>query len=204
MPRWKWGGGGEVMVGYLILSALIGSNAVTLPSPAWGAYQLATFGADIGAVKGPDEVKITDDGAGSTGVYLPCFDAASDEHLHSTRAVPRMANDGSTSATTIYWLQNGAGSGNVVWGYEVVAVATGAVLGTSTVVTQTFAAAGTTLQVVKSEFTAVPFPGSDEDTVTAARFFRDADNAADTLGVDACLIAFRVNHTIDKIARGSR
>jgi hypothetical protein len=193
------------MVGkVIILAAVLGSNTVTLSSPAWNAFQVAPYGIDIGAVKGPDYIKVVDNGSGSTGVYFACFDSSSDEQVHFSSVIPRMANDGSMSATTVYWFQNGAGTGNVVFAYEVVAANTGAALGNSTIVSQTFAAAGTTLEIVKSEFPAVPFIGSTEDTASAARFFRDANNAADTLAVDACVISFRINHTVDKIARGAR
>lgn len=125
------------------------------------------------------------------------FDASTDEAAQITIPMPKSWNEGTV---TVQFIWTAADTGNVVWGCSARAFsdddAIDQAFGTAATVTDGVTAAG---DFMESAFTsAITIAGTPaaEDLVIF-KFYRDADNAADTCAVDAKLIAVRIKYTID-------
>jgi hypothetical protein len=125
------------------------------------------------------------------------YDASTDESAQITIPMPKSWDEGTVTVQFIWMTTN---TGNVVWGCAARAFSDDdlidAAFGTAVTVTDAVTA---TTDIMESAFTsAITIAGTPaaEDLVIF-KFYRDADNAADTLAVDAKLIAVRIKYTID-------
>lgn len=126
------------------------------------------------------------------------FDASTDESAQITIPMPKSWDEGTVTVQFIWYAPGG--TGNVVWGCAARAFSDDdlfdAAFGTAVTVTDAVTA---TTDIMESAFTsAITIAGTPaaEDLVIY-KFYRDADNAADTLATDAKLIAVRIKYTID-------
>lgn len=116
------------------------------------------------------------------------FDAATDERAQFTMLMPKSWNE-STITARFRW--TATTTGDVVWGVQAVAIsnddALDAAFGTAVTVTDSVTAANDFM--ISSETGAVTIAGTPaEGDLVAIRFYRDANNVADTLAADAKLI----------------
>lgn len=118
------------------------------------------------------------------------FDAATDEFIQFSMPMPKSWDEGTITAR-FRWTAP-SGTGNVVWGIQLLAVsdddAMDAAWGTAQTVTDTLLAVND--MHTTSETAAITAAGSPaEGDVLWARVYRDADNASDTFSADAVLMA---------------
>lgn len=137
----------------------------------------------------PDWVKITDDGAGSTGVYAQCFDATTPQEVFFDLQMPHEWATGSAIAPHIHWVPVTSGSGDVVWGLECVDASIDSVFGNSDLDSATDAAAETAYTHQIADFSSRDMTGHGISTLLICRVYRDAGNAADTYAADACALS---------------
>ena len=125
------------------------------------------------------------------------FDAATAESAQIAIPMPRCWNEGTVQVQFVW---TAAGGGSAVWGCQALALSDDDILDAPFGIAQTLTDAVTAIgDVMESAFTApVAIAGSPapEDLVVF-RLFRDASNAADTLAVDARLVAVRIRYTAD-------
>lgn len=176
---------GEAAVG-----ALSVAGEVTYESEFWDDMQFPVLALSKGGVNDPDLVKFSDDGAGSTGVYVYCFDKNTDEELFLIAQTPHSRKDGTDIEPHVHWAPSTSGAGNVVWGLECTALSDiNDTFGTTTILSLTDAADGV---AKKHQFVGwepdISGSGTTISAMTICRFFRDANNAADTYDADACAL----------------
>lgn len=125
------------------------------------------------------------------------FDASTDESAQITIPMPKSWNEGTVTAQFGWTASN---TGNVVWGCSAVALsdddAIDASFGTPQTVTDGVTAVGDLMWSAYTAAITIAGTPAAEDLV-AFKFYRDADNGADTLAVDAKLIAVRLKFTIN-------
>ncbi len=130
---------------------------------------------------------------------VAAFDAATDEHLWFTFRAP--ADYASGGTVELLWMANSASSNSVVWGARLGAITPG---DADTPVEHAQAAASTTTTAANAtearrELT-TSITLANLDSVAAGDLcfllvYRDADNASDTLAVDAELIIAALTYT---------
>lgn len=126
------------------------------------------------------------------------FDSATDEYVQFQWPMPKQWNEGTITAQFLW--TNTSGSGNVVWGIQAVAIGDDDVLdaawGTAVTVTDGVTAAGDLMiSAATSAMTVAGTPASED--LVMFRIYRDADNASDTLGVDARLVGVRLKISVN-------
>lgn len=125
------------------------------------------------------------------------FDASTDESAQITIPMPKSWNEGTV---TVQFIWTAANTGNVVWGCAARAFsdddAIDQAFGTAQTVTDGVTAAGDFMEsAFTSPITIAGTPAAED--LVIFKFYRDANDAADTCAVDAKLIAVRIKYTID-------
>jgi hypothetical protein len=125
------------------------------------------------------------------------FDQSTDESAQITIPMPKSWNEGTVTAQ-FGW--TAGATGDVVWGCSAVALsdddAVDAAFGTAQTVTDAVTAAGDLMWSAATAAITIAGTPAAEDLVVF-KFYRDADNGADTLAADAKLIAVRIKFTIN-------
>jgi hypothetical protein len=126
--------------------------------------------------------------------YTLDYDAATDESAYWQFVVPS-SYTGTTVDVTLYWIAN-ATTGSAVWGVATDSKVAGAAWdgALSAPGGGTAATAGTANVVNATTFTGLT-SGWAVDEPAIFRVFRDADNAADDLAVDAKIIQVKIEWT---------
>ena len=150
------------------------------------------------ATNGP-AAGLTENGTNKIMLATLDFDATSAEAAQIAIPMPKSWNEGSISVQFVWTAASGANAG-VVWGCQALALSDDdpldAAFGVAQLVTDAVTAAG---DVMESAFT-VPLTVAGSpvaNDLVVFRFYRDAANTADTLTVDARLIAVRVQYNAD-------
>lgn len=86
--------------------------------PVWNDLEVNLATARVPATGGPTWTKITDDDAGSTGVYGWGFGASGDENLFFAKQITHDWTRGTDLEPHIHYCPGTAASGNVVWELE--------------------------------------------------------------------------------------
>lgn len=135
--------------------------------------------------------------------YTLNFDKDTDESANCQEHVPfRWAHE-TDIEIEIDWLHDSVDAGVVVWGIEYKSIKAGeAVTGAGTTITQASIGSHTAGQLVRTKFTdKILGSALEEDDILGIRFYRDADNAADTLAEDARAINVHFVFIMDKIGK---
>jgi len=125
-------------------------------------------------------------------VAYAAFDASTDEYLQYSMVMPDNWTPGANVQATFYWTTSAtAGTGNVIWGAQAVAIsnddALDAAFGTAQTVTDAFIAdKDLHISSATSSVTIAGTPAAADTIVW--RFYRDADNASDTYTQDTWLL----------------
>ena len=180
----------RIRVGQLAnLSAFVGDDGPqTIPVLAAAMIANTTNGPAPG---------LSESGTNKVMLATLDFDAATAESAQIAIPMPRCWNEGTVQVQFVW---TAAGGGSAVWGCQALALSDDDILDAPFGIAQTVTDAVTAIgDVMESAFTApVAIAGSPapEDLVVF-RLFRDASNAADTLAVDARLVAVRIRYTAD-------
>lgn len=90
----------------------------------------------------PTYEKLTNNGAGSTGVYATAFSNVQLQEVYFDVQPPHSYTPGSDIKFHLHWAPSGTGLGNVIWGLEYTIINKGVAIGNSTIVEATVAAPG--------------------------------------------------------------
>lgn len=164
-------------------------NAILLPQPP--------------GTTGPDWTQVKTDGSGSTGVYLPLFDATTEQSLFYLVQLPHTWQETTEIEPHVHWVATDANSGNVVWGLEYTRADVGDAFGNTTLVTVTDAASGVAYEHQVASFSNISPSDHHISHVWICRVYRDADNGSDTYASDAGLAFFDL-HLKRDTDRGSK
>lgn len=144
----------------------------------------ARRGGGGGGSRDPSFVKITDDGAGSNGVYAWRFSATNIQELFFTIHFNSQYTSGTDIDIDLHWAPTTTNTGNVIWGIEYAWVNTGGAPGNTTVIETAVAAPGS-LNHTESHITVISGVGKRPQSVLIGRFFRNAASASDTYNYTA-------------------
>ena len=142
---------------------------------------------------------LTENGTNKIMLATLDFDSATAEAAQIAIPMPKSWNESTVDVQFVWTAGSGAAS-SVVWGCQALALSDDdpldAVFGIAQLVPDAVTAAG---DVMESAFTApLTVAGSPAaNDLVVFRFYRDAANAADTLTVDARLIAVRIRYNAD-------
>lgn len=156
-------------------------------------------GSMLGKITGGPEYRTSEVGTAQVLTPVYCFDASVQESVQFTIAMPK-SWDESTISYQVYWTQQSAGTGNAVWEMRAMALGDGdAIDGTWGSVTQVVDAGGSTDALfIASESSAVTIGNTpQEGDLVIFEIRRDAADASDTLGADACLIGAKIFYTVN-------
>ena len=139
-----------------------------------------------GATKGETELSTN-----SVMIAYADFDAATDEFLQYDLIMPSNYSNGTITCTFEWTSVTTAGTGDVVWGCQAMAVSNDdpydATWGTAVTVTDTFIAAGDRHYTSATSAITIGGTPATGDSIHL-RFYRDADNGSDTYTQDARLV----------------
>lgn len=150
----------------------------------------------------PSQIKVADNGAGSTGVYAFAFTPSIENELIVVGHVPLSADVGSNVYIRVIWSPSDATAGNVVWGFESTHCKAAdpacpglpTAFGNTTILNVTAPTNSTDRQLLITQFdlgVEIPFNTLNELTIVG-RVFRDHDHASDTYANDALFYGAQV------------
>ena len=86
----------------------------------WDDLRVAISSTNRGALRAPTFTKFTDDGAGSTGIWLYQFDKNTEEEVHFEVQMPHDWKEGTDIHAHVHWcpVANGGVGAKVSWGLE--------------------------------------------------------------------------------------
>jgi len=133
--------------------------------------------------------------------YTLDFDDSTEESAYAEVEIPCDWDNTTDISVSVYWFHDNADNGAVKWGLEYRAIKCGeAISDTTTTITATSAGNHAAGELVCTTFTtgisAADLERGDE---LAIRLYRDADDAADTLGEDARVIAVQFCYTKNRL-----
>ena len=163
----------------------------------WEDLRFPAAALKLGGIKDPGYVKIADNGAGSTGVFLYHFDAASEEELFCTAQMPHRWKEGTSINPHVHWAPTTTGTGVVVWAIEYVTSNINGTFGNTALATVNDAGDGTAKKHQIADFTPISMSGKTMSCITLFRIYRKAADAADTYAADAALLEFDIHFEID-------
>ncbi len=153
----------------------------------WNIFPMNVINENASGISPPSVEKVTDDGSGSTGVYAYTFARNRTESLHLIGQTTLSLTPGMPVLLRIRWAPTNSGSGNVVWGIEVVVTSLGEVIG-NTQILRAVAPTNTT----SHQFLAVQIDpqinvphGELQGLSVLARIFRDHSNPNDNYSSNA-------------------
>lgn len=161
----------------------------------------------LGATRAPTLKQLTDDGAGSTGVYTYCYDSATEEQQYLAIQFPHSMD----FATGFYQPHihttpdpgnPGDGTEKAVFGIEYTIANIDSAFSTTTTTYTTITISTTNLQHQYTEFATVPATGLTSSSMLQARIFRCVDCAEDNYPHDTCLL--EVDYHIPKNGFGQK
>lgn len=176
-----------------------------LLADGWRDMIMPFTASSVGSLADPTFLKVTDNGAGSQGVYGYSFSATVEEELFMNFHIDHDYKLGSAFYPHIHWMPNSTNTGTVRWGIEWTAVArtaTPSVMGNTTITYIEEAAPGTALSHMVSEVAdpGITITGADTDMIIMARIFRDATHANDTFTGEAIGLFLDAHYQVDRYA----
>lgn len=110
-------------------------NATVWDDIQGGAFTAVTITGP--GIQDPDWAKVTDDGAGSDGVYCYKFSPTITETLFMQAQISHSWKLGTNLRPHVHWFGDTADTGNVTWEMEYTVIPFGSTIGTTTVMTVT-------------------------------------------------------------------
>lgn len=186
------------------------NRTLVLQQPAWDDLRVELSSVRVPSEGGPGFEKFKDNGAGSTGVFLYWFDAASVEQVYFNAQFPHNQFLNAPVIPHIHWTpkSNGTAGQKVSWGLEYAWTEIGQTFGnTSIVYSATRFPNDSALVAGKHYITSFgPIAGKNGtvSNVLVCRLFRDATGAGgtDDYAADAGALYFDFHYQVDTL--GSR
>lgn len=152
----------------------------------------------------PGLVKVTDNGAGSVGLYLPAFIDANYKELQGTFELQHDYKEGTDLVVHVHWFPSTTDTGNVDFEYEYVVHKGNTALGNSTKSNIQTAAPGTAKYAKRTNFVTITGTGFKVGDQIIVRFGRDArvTNTNDTFVGDVYIQTLGIHYECDTV--GSR
>lgn len=188
-----------------------GNDALTLVNTTWDDMRTPLIAVGKGGLADPDWVKLKDNGAGSTGIYVYHFDSTTEQELFFATQTPHGWKTGTDLKPHIHWcgVSNGSAGQRVSWGLEYEIVGIGEVAGNTSIIygnALTAPSGDTDIIAYKHYLTSLGTidMSSYSDTVSVmimGRVFRDApgNGATDDYTADAAAFEIDFHHEIDGI-----
>jgi hypothetical protein len=171
------------------------TNSFTQIAPAWTDKTVSLATAARLGFSDPTWAKYTDDGAGSTGIYLPYFSASQSNEVYFSLQLPH----GQRGAAKIHlhWAPTTADVGNVLWEFEYVKSSRIAETGASTVVQVAATTKGTAKQEQISSLAVLC--GLEDSDIIVCRLARIGGDAADTYAGTAAGLSVDAHVNLERI-----
>jgi len=178
------------------------NKTIELQTVVYEDLRVAVASASRLGFTDPDWVQVTDDGAGSVGVYALGFADNRDEELFFTVQIPHSYKQGTDILPHVHWLPLGADTGVVEWQLEYTWANIDSAFPTTSTATGTDAGAGTanTHQVVS--LSTITGTSKNISSMLLCRIHRDGGNGSDTYTGDAVLLEIDFHFQINTM--GSR
>lgn len=155
-------------------------------------------------LKAPTYSQLSNDGAGSTGLYAAAYSPTQEQELFFAAQLPHAWREGTELRPHIHWSpSNTANVGDVVWGLEYYWVNVNELIPNSTITTGTFTVDGTGRKHVVQGWPVIDGTGKKISSQIHGRIFRDADNILDTYPDPAFLIEVDFHYQQDSIGSNS-
>lgn len=180
-------------------STEINPSKITLSNTAWANIPVSVNTTSIGVANDPDFAQLQDDGSTSVGVFAYLFDPSTREEVFFDVILPHSYKEGTDIDPHIHWCPTSTNTGSVVWGLEYTTHSNGDTIPTTTTITVTDAADGTSLKHQIAEFAAIDGTSLIESSIISCRLFRDAANGSDTYTGDAAGIVIDFNIEVEKL-----
>jgi hypothetical protein len=151
-------------------------------------------------LKAPTYSQLSDNGAGSTGLYAAAYSPTQEQELFFMAQLPHGWQEGTDIEPHIHWSPSAtANTGNVIWGLEYTWTNIDGAIGNSTIITLTAAADGTGRKNVMSDYTTIDATGKTISSQIHGRIFRDATNVLDTYPDPSFLLELDFHYRQDSL-----
>ena len=187
------------------------AKEVGLLAGGWADLRVAATSTRA-AANAPDFAQFKDDGAGSTGVFIPWFDKNAEEQLWYEIQLTHSYKDSTDLVPHVHWVPKSGGGANefVVWGLEYVWRNIGDVFGNTTIIlSDASSAAVATIQgdnpllASKHYVTELPIisgTGQIISSMLLCRVFRSAAAGDDDYDDDAGLLEIDFHVRVNTLA----
>lgn len=186
-----------------ITAQKITATELNLSDSVWTDISVPITSIKLGSGSAePTWTKVTDNGAGSTGLYAYAFDAGTEQEVFFAVEMPHGWKLESDLDVHVHWMPSSTNTGNVVWGLEYYWSNIDGTLGASTIATATAAGSGTAKKHQYDDIVVISGTGKTLSSHLIGRLFRKAADAADTFTGLAYLLTIGVHIELDSL--GSR
>ncbi|MDD4412744.1 MAG: hypothetical protein PHR00_03820 [Patescibacteria group bacterium] len=180
-----------------------GSLRLTGSAVAWEDLRVPMETSKAGGANDPTFVQITNNGAGSRGVYAYSFPTnTTARELFFSVQLPHAWLAGTDLHPHIHWVPADANTGNVVWGMECVWNNVNSDIGTTTLNSIVVAASGSKKHII-AHFPNMNGSGKDISSMLSCRIFRDSNNVLDTYNSAAYLLETDFHYMVDSFGSDS-
>lgn len=169
----------------------------------WDDLRIPLLSAKLAGSQDPDLVKITDDGAGSTGVYAYAFDKNIEEEVYFSTQVPHNWKEGTDIKLHLHWSPSDTTVTNIVWGCEVAWGEANDAFPSSTLYYSTNETAGIDRYHALSAIATLDGSGRGVSGVILGRLFRHATNSADTYPADVFATSLDFHYIKNKLGEST-
>lgn len=138
---------------------------------AWDDEKVSLFRAKRLGNSDPTDEKLTDNGAGSVGIYASAFSHTQSQEVFFDVQMPHGYKAGSDVNFHIHWAPTTTGAGDVIWGLEYTIVNRLDPVGLSAIVEVSVAAPGAVVEL-SSNVATIPGATLVESSLICCRFFR--------------------------------
>lgn len=163
----------------------------------------STLNIAIGA-NVPSLAKISDNGAGSTGVYAYQFSKSATNEGGFSMPIPHNYKEDSSIYVNLHWAPKSTKvSGNVVWELEYAWTNMAGTIGATAVLTKT-QTGYTASKIFVASFAAITGTGKDIASILNCRIARLGGDGADTYDDVVSLVGIGITYQIDKMGSGAQ
>ena len=167
--------------------------------PNWTDLRVPVTSTKLGGSKDPTFSKITDDGAGSQGVFSYVFSANQEQELYFVTQLPHGWKLESEIDIHVHWSPTTTGAGNVRWGVEYSITDANVALSGTTLAAVTTATGGVANKNITTDIVHIDMTGFDLSALIIARIYREAGHAEDTYSDVAALFEIDFHYQQDSL-----
>lgn len=154
-------------------------------------------------LKAPDYVQLSNNGAGSTGIYNAAYSPTQEQELFFTAQMPHSWQEETDVHPHIHWSPSDtANTGTVVWGLEYTWVNVNGLIGNTTIILAYGVVDGLGRRNELTEFGIINGSGMMISSQFGGRIFRDATNPLDTYPDSAFLLEVDFHYKQNSLGSG--